>query len=193
MSESEEISLTCTLYVILISIIMIIVGSILGVYVFEPLLGIMGFGVLILICLICGFITGSCKLASKPKTERQTYSYTYNLKEQREREKLAELLNTDEKKEEREERKKLKTETIEKIKKMVKVSDRLRLSMMRKALNIDEDVFMDKIFDWAVEYGFRIDGDFLNINQDTVSDFIDALDKQFSSWEEIEKEKGGKI
>ena len=56
MSESEEFSSTCILYIILIAIIMIIVGSILGAYVYMPLLGIMGFGVIILICLICGFM-----------------------------------------------------------------------------------------------------------------------------------------
>ena len=65
--------------------------------------------------------------------------------------------------------------------------------MMRESLNLDKKTFLDKIYDWAEEFGFRIDGDFLKINQDTVSDFIDALDKQFSSWEKMEKEKTDKI
>lgn len=61
--------------------------------------------------------------------------------------------------------------------------------MMKKALKIDDDAFIDKIFDWEEVFGFIIDGDFLKINQNTVSDFNDALDKQVSSWKKIEKEK----
>ncbi len=79
--------------------------------------------------------------------------------------------------------KEIKKADIEKIKKTIKVSDRLRMSMMRKALNLDESLFLDKIFDWADSFGFRIDGDYLIIKQDTVSDFIEALDKEFLLWE----------
>lgn len=43
--------------------------------------------------------------------------------------------------------------------------------------------FLKKIFDWADSFGFRIDGDYLIIKQDTVSDFIEALDKEFLLWE----------
>ena len=221
MSESEEYSLTCILYVILIAIIMIIVGSILRVYVFEFLgLGIMGFGGIILVCLICGFIQGTCKVASKPKSLKKKYKPPSRYKskpiEQRERKeretKEEELLkNFDRYSRERKAGKeipfsgdfileeanrigkKLKRETIEKVESMLKVSDRLRLSMVRKTLKMEEDVYIAKIIDLAEEMGLKIDGDFLVINQDTVQDFIDTLDKQYESWEKMEKEKNGKI
>jgi len=81
------------------------------------------------------------------------------------------------------ESKKLEEESINKLKKMIKVSDRLNLEMIRKALRLEEITFLDKIFDWAEEFGFRIDGDYLIIKKERVLDFIDLLDKQFASWE----------
>lgn len=54
---------------------------------------------------------------------------------------------------------------------------------MQNVLHIDKKTFDNKIFIWAREFGFIIDGDYLIINKETVSDFIDALDKQFAIWE----------
>ena len=76
---------------------------------------------------------------------------------------------------------------------MVNVSDRLSLDMMRRALKIKEETFLDNIFKWAAEFGFRIDGEYLVINKDTVEEFIDVLDKQFTQWENSEIHKNGKI
>ncbi len=68
-------------------------------------------------------------------------------------------------------------ETIQKIKKMLKVSTRIRLDMMKETLRMDVDTFNDNIFDWAEKFGFTIDGDYVVINKDSVSDFIDSLDE----------------
>ena len=54
---------------------------------------------------------------------------------------------------------------------------------MQNVLDMEKKTFDNKIFEWAREFDFIIDGDNLVINKDTVSDFIDALDKQFASWE----------
>ena len=64
---------------------------------------------------------------------------------------------------------------------------------MQDALDMDQKQFDFVIFDWAAEFGFTIDGEYLNINKESVSDFIDALDKQFTLWESSEKDKNGKI
>ncbi len=58
---------------------------------------------------------------------------------------------------------------------------------------MDVDTFNDIIFDWAEKFGFTIDGDYVVINKDSVSDFIDSLDKQFIKWEKIEKDKISKV
>ena len=65
---------------------------------------------------------------------------------------------------------------------MLNVSKSIKLEMMRKALQMDEDTFNNKIFDWAMEFGFEIDREYININNDTVDDFLTMLDDQFESW-----------
>lgn len=88
---------------------------------------------------------------------------------------------------------KLEKDLIEKIKKIIKVSTRFRLDMMRDILGIDEIIFNDKILNWARDFNFKIDGDYLIINKDTALDFINELEKQFKMWEKPEKEKIKKI
>jgi len=89
---------------------------------------------------------------------------------------------------EKTEQERLEKETIEKIKEMMEVSTRINLDRMQNVLDMDKKTFDNKIFKWARDFNFIIDGDNLVINKDTVSDFIDALDKQFASWEK-RKEK----
>ena len=81
-----------------------------------------------------------------------------------------------------------KEERKEKIMKILKVSNKIKLEMIRNALEMDQKSFDGEIFDWADEFGFTIDGDFIIINKDGVSDFINALDKKFLEWEK-EKDK----
>jgi hypothetical protein len=66
-------------------------------------------------------------------------------------------------------------ERIERVKSMMEVSNRLRLDMMRIALDMDEKTFTDKVFQWAKQFKFLIDGDYLIVNQDTVEDFLNDL------------------
>jgi len=80
-----------------------------------------------------------------------------------------------------------------KLEKMFKVSNRIKFEMMRDALKIEEHLFNELIFEWADKFNFTIDGDYLIVNKETVDDFIQALDKQFKSWESKERNKFGKI
>jgi len=66
-------------------------------------------------------------------------------------------------------------EKIERIKSMMEVSNKLRLDMIRTALDMDEKLFTQKVFQWAKQFNFLIDGDYLIINQDTAKDFIEDL------------------
>ncbi|MBA7584206.1 hypothetical protein ES708_26159 [subsurface metagenome] len=74
-------------------------------------------------------------------------------------------------------------EKIQKIEKMMVESDSLSLDTLRDALKMDAHTFSNKILDWAIDYGFEIDGDYLITNKSTISDFIDELDKYFTLWE----------
>jgi len=71
-----------------------------------------------------------------------------------------------------------KEEKLEKIIKLMSVSDRLRLDIMRDIFEMDPHDFNHKIIDWADICGFTIDGNYLNIDKAKVSDFIDILRKE---------------
>ena len=66
-------------------------------------------------------------------------------------------------------------EKIDRIKSMMQVSNNLRLDMIRTALEMDEKLFTEKVFQWAKQFNFLIDGDYLIINQDTAADFLNDL------------------
>jgi len=82
---------------------------------------------------------------------------------------------------------------IEKLRKIVKVSNSLEIARMAAVLSMDEKLLWDKIFDWADQFGFRIEKDMVIFAQGNTAGFIDALDKQFSAWQDLEHEKEGKI
>jgi MFS family permease len=96
-------------------------------------------------------------------------------------------------KEKKEKQKKIEVEAIEKIRRIVKVSDRIEIDMMRESLGLNKKEFLDKLYVWAEQFNFRIDGNILVINKDTVSDFLEALDKQFDTWERREAGREGKV
>lgn len=58
---------------------------------------------------------------------------------------------------------------------------------------MDEKLFNDNIFVWAKQFGFTIDGDYLNIKKENISDFIDELEKQFKGWRTSEGDHSDKI
>ncbi len=71
-------------------------------------------------------------------------------------------------------------EKIDRIKSMIQVSSKLRLDMMRMALELDEKLFTEKVFQWAKQFNFVIEGDYLLINQDTTTAFLNDLSTESS-------------
>jgi len=71
-------------------------------------------------------------------------------------------------------------EKLDRIKSMIQVSNKLRLDMMRTALEMDDKLFTDKVFQWAKQFNFIIEGDYLLINQDTTTDFLNDLSTESS-------------
>jgi hypothetical protein len=78
-------------------------------------------------------------------------------------------------------------EILKRIKKMMEVSTRIRLDVMRDALDMNSKVFNSRIFDWAEKFNFKINGDFVIIEQADVEGFIADLDNQFEMWESNER------
>ncbi len=83
--------------------------------------------------------------------------------------------------------------TKEKLVKAFKVSTRIKIEMLRTYVRMEESEFTDKLFDWAEEFGFKIDGDSIAIENADVSGFVASLDKYFAEWNAKEKRKVGKM
>ncbi|MHA1727724.1 MAG: hypothetical protein ACTSWY_03215 [Promethearchaeota archaeon] len=88
--------------------------------------------------------------------------------------------------------KKKDKDAIQKIKKMMGVSTRIRIDMMRDTIGMDSKEFNEKIWNWAEKFGFTINGDYIVIEGADIDGFISDLDKQFKLWGDKEKSKNGK-
>ena len=75
---------------------------------------------------------------------------------------------------------------------MMGVSNKIKLENMRSALGMESESFYSKIWGWADEFGFKIDGDYAVMEDTDVDSFIEVLDKQYEFWKEKEKSKIGK-
>lgn len=87
----------------------------------------------------------------------------------------------------------IQKERINRLKKTLQVSTKLRLDRLQEGLNMSGPEFNRKIVDWAYEFGFTIEGEYLLVNQSKVSDFLISLDENFSDWTENSKIKAGKL
>lgn len=88
---------------------------------------------------------------------------------------------------------KIDKNTIEKLKRLLKISEKIKIDRMEKILKIDDKTFNDKILDWGLEFGLKIDGDYIKINQNSVDEFINKLDYQFTLWSQQESKNIGKV
>ncbi len=91
-------------------------------------------------------------------------------------------------------RKKTEIEKMEKkitvkLKQILANSSSIKLDEIKDTLEIDAHTFNNKILDWALKFGFTIDGNYLITKEDTISDFIDELDRQYAIWNKRESEK----
>ena len=82
---------------------------------------------------------------------------------------------------------------IEKLKKLVRVSEKLKISQMAQILQLSEKELYDRIVDWAADYGFTIDEDVVKFSVGRKDDFIASLDNAFAGWAQKDTTKDGKI
>ncbi len=110
-------------------------------------------------------------------------------KREKERQRLAEVSILEKKLERLKNQRTLEKEKeiLKRIKKMMEVSTRIKLDVMRDALDMNTKVFNSRIFDWAVKFNFKINGDFVIIEQADIEGFVADLDKQFEIWENTER------
>ncbi|HME54186.1 MAG TPA: WD40 repeat domain-containing protein [Candidatus Lokiarchaeia archaeon] len=87
----------------------------------------------------------------------------------------------------------IEQQAVTKIQKMMKVSKRIRIDMMREALGMDMKSFSDKMIDWAAQFNFSIDGDYVDFENADTDGFLTTLDGYFTDWNQNAKTKKGKI
>ena len=82
---------------------------------------------------------------------------------------------------------------ISKLQQIIKVSNSMEITRLASVLKIDEALLWDHIFDWAEQFGFRIEESKVIFGQGNTGAFIDELDKQFAAWNEKTRGKDDKI
>ena len=82
---------------------------------------------------------------------------------------------------------------IENLKTLLGGSVRIKMEQIRALLNISQYQFNEKILDWADEFGFEIDGAYINMNKNTINELIVHLDAQFKKWVQEEMVRAVKI
>ena len=65
---------------------------------------------------------------------------------------------------------------LEQLKSLLKISKRIRIQMIQDLLKIENPKLLEILIDWGEKYKFEIDGDFLNINKDTLPELLKSID-----------------
>lgn len=73
------------------------------------------------------------------------------------------------------------------LQKIIKFSHRIKLQMMQNALQLNKIEFDKMIFKWAEEFGFMIDGDYLIIQKEEVSNLIEEVENVVLNGSELER------
>jgi len=84
-------------------------------------------------------------------------------------------------------------ERMKKLSKLFKISSRIKIEDLAGLLGLERLKLFNKLIDWSDQFAYEIDGDFLKVNKESLSDFIDTLDKQFVEWEKSEATGQSKI
>ena len=71
-------------------------------------------------------------------------------------------------------------ERIEQLKSLFKMSKRVKIDLIQEIWNISKSELINLIISWGEKYHFVLDGDYLEINKDYLSIFLDNLDYMYS-------------
>ncbi|NMC06183.1 MAG: hypothetical protein GYA24_13290 [Candidatus Lokiarchaeota archaeon] len=71
---------------------------------------------------------------------------------------------------------------VEKLRKIIKVSDRIEVARLAEVLGIEEKLAWTRVFDWAEEFGFKVDGNMIVFGSGDMNRLVTGLDKEFAKW-----------
>ncbi|MFX0048760.1 MAG: hypothetical protein ACFE8G_11410 [Candidatus Hermodarchaeota archaeon] len=84
------------------------------------------------------------------------------------------------------------SEIVNLLTNITNVSNRIRLDMLQNILQVAKEnkwYFDVKIFEWANQFGFRIEGDHLIFEKGSMLEFIKMLEQKFEEWKTMEHQK----
>jgi len=70
-------------------------------------------------------------------------------------------------------------EYFEQLEKALLENSRVKIDMFKSLLQLVDVVFGDLIFDWSLDFGLKIGGGYLNIDEEKISEFLSKLKRQF--------------
>ena len=68
-------------------------------------------------------------------------------------------------------------DTIEKLKSLLSMSKRVRFDMIQEILNVNKESLMDIVINWGKKNYCEIDGDYLIINKESLTQFLEELNQ----------------
>lgn len=89
--------------------------------------------------------------------------------------------------------KELKIFEKSKLEKILRVSEKINLEIVRNILEMDQKTFQERVIDYSKQYGMKVEGNNLIINKENLDDFLNSLEDQFKEWEKEESFKTKKI
>ncbi len=70
---------------------------------------------------------------------------------------------------------KMDTEKVKQLKSLIRISRRINIDDIQDILELNRNILLPMIIDWAEDYGFELDGDYLVLNKESVPEFITDL------------------
>ncbi len=71
---------------------------------------------------------------------------------------------------------------LERLRDIIQVSKRLKVKQLAIALGMNESSLLQRLFQWAKEFGFTIDNDVIEFTKGRTEEFITSLEKEFATW-----------
>ena len=81
---------------------------------------------------------------------------------------------------------------IMRFRSIIEGHEKISIFELQKIFKEDKE-FYDKLLKWVDQFNFSIDGDMLILNEESLEEFINLLDKQYKDWSKKERVKFKKI
>ena len=88
---------------------------------------------------------------------------------------------------------KTKTFQGDKLKRIMKVSNKIRLDILRDLLEMDQNTFDNKLLNLLKQFGTKVEGNYIIVNKETLPEFYAFIDGKREGWDTMEIFKVKKV